>query len=206
MTETTSDPIGSLVFALMIVGVAIGLFAVIAFFVKKKFNLASLGQKLNAGSRLSVVETIAVDQKRKLVLIQKDGTEHLVLVGGPTDLVIETSEASNIPQNQAEVLASTRASATAAAPAPTTEEEAIDFFDKARDRIFVQQETQAPAEPKPAKPVIRDDTDDFQAVLQSQQNSQRTQPLEPIPETAEERVNKLKALLDEAQKSRLNKS
>ena len=36
MTETTSDPIGSLVFALMIVGVAIGLFAVITFFVKKK--------------------------------------------------------------------------------------------------------------------------------------------------------------------------
>ncbi|MBO6918112.1 MAG: FliO/MopB family protein [Rhizobiaceae bacterium] len=204
MTETTSDPIGSLVFALMIVGVAIGLFAVIAFFLKKKFNLAALGQKLNAGSRLSVVETIAVDQKRKLVLIQKDGTEHLVLVGGPTDLVIETSEASSIPQTQTEMPASVPAAA--AAPAPTTEEEAIDFFDKARDRIFVQQETQAPAEPKPAKPMVRDDTDDFQAVLQSQQNAQRAQPLEPIPETAEERVNKLKALLDEAQKSRLNKS
>lgn len=206
MTETTSDPIGSLVFALIIVGVAIGLFAVIAFFFKKKFNLAALGQKLNAGSRLSVVETIAVDQKRKLVLIQKDGTEHLVLVGGPTDLVIETSQASNLPQSQADVPVQAPSAVAAPAPAPTTEEEAIDFFDKARDRIFAQQETQAPAEQKPAKPLMRDDTDDFQAVLQSQQNSQRAQPLEPIPETAEERVNKLKALLDEAQKSRLNKS
>lgn len=206
MTETTGDPFGNLVFALIIVGVAIGLFAVIAFFLKKKFNLAALGQKLNAGSRLSVVETIAVDQKRKLVLIQKDGTEHLVLVGGPTDLVIETSQASNLPQSQAEAPVQTPSAVPTPAPAPTTEEEAIDFFDKARDRIFTQQETQAPAEQQPTKPVMRDDTDDFQAVLQSQQNSQRAQPLEPIPETAEERVNKLKALLDEAQKSRLNKS
>jgi flagellar biogenesis protein FliO len=225
MTETTGDPFGNLVFALIIVGVAIGLFAVIAFFLKKKFNLAALGQKLNAGSRLSVVETIAVDQKRKLVLIQKDGKEHLVLIGGPTDLVIETSEASDAMQNSAEAPIQTQAAtsaetpavtasaATAAAPvpapsqttspAPTTEEEAIDFFDKARDRIFAPQEAQTASAQKPA---MRDDTDDFQAVLQSQQNTQRAQPLEPIPETAEERVNKLKALLDEAQKSRLNKS
>lgn len=210
MTETTSDPFGNLIFALIIVGVAIGLFAVIAFFLKKKFNLAALGQKLNAGSRLSVVETIAVDQKRKLVLIQKDGKEHLVLVGGPTDLVIETSDASNAAQNSAETLTETSVPipsvATAPAPTPTTEEEAIDFFEKARDRIFAPQEAQAAPEQKAAKPKMRDDTDDFQAVLQSQQSAQRAQPLEPIPETAEERVNKLKALLDEAQKSRMNKS
>lgn len=231
MNETVSDPVGNLIFALLIVGVAIGLFAVVAFFLKKKFNLAALGQKLNAGSRLSVVETIAVDQKRKLVLIQKDGVEHLVLVGGPTDLVIETSTAS-APQSNVtspiaenitvpaatsttETVAQTAAQSTP--PALNSEQDAIDFFDQARDRIFAPQDAQStkPAQPKP---VMRDDTDDFHSVLQSQQNTQpktqsstqtntkRLQPLEPIPETAEERVNKLKALLDEAQKSRLNKS
>lgn len=208
MDETTTDPIGSLVFALLIVGVAIGLFAIVAFFLKKKFNLAALGQKLNAGSRLSVVETIAVDQKRKLVLIQKDGTEHLVLVGGPTDLVIETSSASDKAQNiqasnvESDIANPGQSSSEVATPALTTEQDAIDFFDKARDRIFAPQESK----PTKPKPVMRDDTDDFQSVLQSQQSAQRAQPLEPIPETAEERVNKLKALLDEAQKSRLNKS
>lgn len=231
MNETVSDPVGNLIFALLIVGVAIGLFAVVAFFLKKKFNLAALGQKLNAGSRLSVVETIAVDQKRKLVLIQKDGVEHLVLVGGPTDLVIETSTASasqskitspitdNISAPAATSATETAAhtAAQSAPPALNSEQDAIDFFDQARDRIFAPQDAQStkPAQPKP---VMRDDTDDFHSVLQSQQNTQpktqssiqtntkRSQPLEPIPETAEERVNKLKALLDEAQKSRLNKS
>lgn len=227
MNETVSDPVGNLIFALLIVGVAIGLFAVVAFFLKKKFNLAALGQKLNAGSRLSVVETIAVDQKRKLVLIQKDGVEHLVLVGGPTDLVIETSTASaplnNVTEQMADNLtapATASAAQTAVQPTPpalNSEQDAIDFFDQARDRIFAPQDAQA-AKPIQPKPVMRDDTDDFHSVLQSQQNSQqkaqsntqantqRSQPLEPIPETAEERVNKLKALLDEAQKSRLNKS
>lgn len=231
MNETVSDPVGNLIFALLIVGVAIGLFAVVAFFLKKKFNLAALGQKLNAGSRLSVVETIAVDQKRKLVLIQKDGVEHLVLVGGPTDLVIETSTASapqsNVTSSMAEnITAPTTTSTTemaaqtaaqSAPPALNSEQDAIDFFDQARDRIFAPQDAQSTKPAKP-KPVMRDDTDDFHSVLQSQQNTQpktqssiqtntkRSQPLEPIPETAEERVNKLKALLDEAQKSRLNKS
>lgn len=223
MNETMSDPVGNLIFALLIVGVAIGLFAVVAFFLKKKFNLAALGQKLNAGSRLSVVETIAVDQKRKLVLIQKDGIEHLVLVGGPTDLVIETSTASASQNNVTAPIAesasapgvplATDTAAQSAPPALNSEQDAIDFFDQARDRIFAPQDAQA-AKPAQPKPVIRDDTDDFHSVLQSQQNSQakaqpttqRTQPLGPIPETAEERVNKLKALLDEAQKSRLNKS
>ena len=221
MTETTSDPMGSLVFALLIVSVAIGLFAVIAFFLKKKFNLAALGQKLNAGSRLSVVETIAVDQKRKLVLIQKDGTEHLVLVGGPTDLVIETSNASHNGQNaqaptsESHSVDAHQSAPAAAAPALNTEQDAIDFFDQARDRIFAPQDAQSAKSAQAdqtsqtnqaAKPVVRDDTDDFHSVLQSQQSPQRSRPLDPIPETAEERVNKLKALLDEAQKSRLNKS
>ncbi|MEO9459167.1 MAG: flagellar biosynthetic protein FliO [Lentilitoribacter sp.] len=215
MTETTSDPMGSLVFALLIVSVAIGLFAVIAFFLKKKFNLAALGQKLNAGSRLSVVETIAVDQKRKLVLIQKDGTEHLVLVGGPTDLVIETSNSAHKSQNASApnpenaLNDAIQSSSVASAPALNSEQDAIDFFDQARDRIFAPQDAQSNKQAqatKATKPVVRDDTDDFHSVLQSQQNPQRSRPLEPIPETAEERVNKLKALLDEAQKSRLNKS
>ncbi|MFA7430743.1 MAG: flagellar biosynthetic protein FliO [Rhodospirillaceae bacterium] len=39
--------------------------------------------------RLQVLETLAVDPKRRLVLVRRDGVEHLILVGGGTDLVIE---------------------------------------------------------------------------------------------------------------------
>src|ERR1700742_582252 len=40
--------------------------------------------------RLSVMEQASVDGKRKLVLIRRDDVEHLIMTGGPVDLVIET--------------------------------------------------------------------------------------------------------------------
>ncbi len=41
--------------------------------------------------RLAVVDALAIDNKRRLVLVRRDNVEHLVLVGGPTDLVVEPS-------------------------------------------------------------------------------------------------------------------
>jgi flagellar protein FliO/FliZ len=40
--------------------------------------------------RLGVVETASVDQRRKLLLVRRDDTEVLVMIGGPVDLVLET--------------------------------------------------------------------------------------------------------------------
>jgi hypothetical protein len=40
--------------------------------------------------RLAYVERAHIDGGRKLVLIRRDDVEHLLLVGGPIDLVIET--------------------------------------------------------------------------------------------------------------------
>jgi hypothetical protein len=40
--------------------------------------------------RLEVVDHANVDSRRKLVLIRRDGVEHLVMTGGPVDVVIET--------------------------------------------------------------------------------------------------------------------
>lgn len=39
--------------------------------------------------RLGVIEAVAVDSRRRLVLVRRDGQEHLLLVGGATDLVVE---------------------------------------------------------------------------------------------------------------------
>ncbi len=39
--------------------------------------------------RLSYIERAHIDGGRKLVLIRRDGVEHLLLIGGPVDLVIE---------------------------------------------------------------------------------------------------------------------
>lgn len=39
--------------------------------------------------RLSVVEVAAIDAKRRLVLVRRDDTEHLILLGPSDDLVVE---------------------------------------------------------------------------------------------------------------------
>ena len=41
--------------------------------------------------RLAIVDSLAVDNKRRLVLVRRDNVEHLVLIGGPSDIVVEPS-------------------------------------------------------------------------------------------------------------------
>lgn len=40
--------------------------------------------------RLAMVETMMVDNRRRLVLVRRDGREHLLLIGGTQDVVVET--------------------------------------------------------------------------------------------------------------------
>ena len=40
--------------------------------------------------RLMVVDSVAVDQKRQAIIVRRDGIEHLILTGGPNDVVIES--------------------------------------------------------------------------------------------------------------------
>ena len=40
--------------------------------------------------RLAVVEHASVDGRRRLILVRRDGVEHLIMTGGPVDVVIET--------------------------------------------------------------------------------------------------------------------
>jgi flagellar protein FliO/FliZ len=51
-------------------------------------NLGLFGPK--PYRRLGVVEHQSVDGKRRLVLIRRDDVEHLIMTGGPVDMVIET--------------------------------------------------------------------------------------------------------------------
>jgi hypothetical protein len=44
--------------------------------------------------RLGVMETASVDRSRRLVLIRRDDVEHLIMTGGPVDVVIETGIAA----------------------------------------------------------------------------------------------------------------
>src|ERR1700758_2077352 len=39
--------------------------------------------------RLAVIDYASVDGRRRLILVRRDNVEHLVMIGGPTDVVIE---------------------------------------------------------------------------------------------------------------------
>ena len=52
--------------------------------------IAGLFSRPRVEPRLSVVEQTSVDNRRKLLLVRRDGVEHLIMTGGPVDVVIET--------------------------------------------------------------------------------------------------------------------
>jgi hypothetical protein len=43
----------------------------------------------NRRARLAVMDAAAIDNQRRLVLVRRDDVEHLILIGGPTDVVVE---------------------------------------------------------------------------------------------------------------------
>lgn len=49
------------------------------------------------GQRLAISEYYEVDKLRRLVLVRRDNVEHLVLIGGPQDIVIESGIGATPP-------------------------------------------------------------------------------------------------------------
>jgi flagellar protein FliO/FliZ len=54
--------------------------------------------------RLEVVDQANVDGRRRLILIRRDDVEHLVMTGGPVDVVIETGISQKSGRKSAELL------------------------------------------------------------------------------------------------------
>lgn len=50
--------------------------------------------------RLGVVEAASVDGRRKLILLRRDNVEHLIMTGGPVDVVVETGIESSPPAQE----------------------------------------------------------------------------------------------------------
>lgn len=70
-----------------------GVLALIAFaaFALKRFGFGGLVPPKGAEKRLTISAALALDGRRRLLLVRRDGTEHLLLVGGPNDLVVESA-------------------------------------------------------------------------------------------------------------------
>lgn len=83
-----------------LIGVSIVLFVVafvaLAIWAFKAFVLGGGGGRNGPGflrqrdRRLGVVESTTIDGRRRLLLVRRDDVEHLVMIGGPVDMLLET--------------------------------------------------------------------------------------------------------------------
>jgi flagellar biogenesis protein FliO len=102
-------------------------------------------------ARLGIIETIPVDQRRRLILVRRDQFEHLLLIGGPTDVVVEPTifrgvplSARTRPESAKTAQPQTQAPAVVGPPARA-----------AAPAVEIDRERRAPAEPRERQPIHR---------------------------------------------------
>jgi flagellar protein FliO/FliZ len=63
----------------------------VAAWLVRRFANNRLGANTQRGRmpRLAVIDAAAVDGRRRLVLVRRDNVEHLLMIGGPSDIVVE---------------------------------------------------------------------------------------------------------------------
>jgi flagellar biogenesis protein FliO len=71
---------------LIVLGLAGAVFYVVRYASPGRFVSSALRGRQ---PRLAVIEVAGVDQRRRLVLIRRDNVEHLLMIGGPSDVVVE---------------------------------------------------------------------------------------------------------------------
>src|SRR5215210_899371 len=67
----------------------------------RRYGTARVGAAAQRGRqpRLAVIDAAPVDGRRRLVLVRRDNVEHLLLIGGPSDFVIEQNIVRAVPVN-----------------------------------------------------------------------------------------------------------
>src|SRR6185503_11656483 len=63
----------------------------VAAWLVRRFGSTRLDAARGRQPRLAVIDSSPVDSRRKLVIIRRDNIEHLLMIGGPTDVVVETN-------------------------------------------------------------------------------------------------------------------
>src|SRR5438105_4546788 len=108
----------------------------------RRFAGSRLGTNANRGRmpRLAVIDAAAVDGRRRLVLVRRDNIEHLLMIGGPTDIVVEPNIVRAQPAREQ---VATRAAVPAREPAPMRPAQ--------RSEPLVPRPAPRPSEPPPLK-------------------------------------------------------
>ena len=107
---------GALIAQFAITLAVLAIIILVVFWLIRTLTGGSMGGTAIRGRqpRLSILDALPVDQKRRLVLVRRDNVEHLILIGGATDIVVEGAiHRPSAAQRRAEA-----AARSGAAPAP----------------------------------------------------------------------------------------
>jgi len=121
MTEWLNELVGEAIAPYATIAIAlviVFLLIAILFRIIKAFRSGSFGTMRH--NRLGIVEAMQLEDKRRIVLIRRDNVEHLIMIGGENDLVIEQGIQRSVQQVRTatpspQPAASTSQPATAAA-------------------------------------------------------------------------------------------
>lgn len=109
--DTAAPIVGFILLFLVVIALLLVVFAIL----RRVSGGTFVAGGRNRQVRLSVTDAAAVDNRRRLVLVRRDDVEHLILIGGPSDVVIEQNIRQFAKQpSRAEPVAP----ATAAEPEP----------------------------------------------------------------------------------------
>ncbi len=176
------------IIAAMAVGIGLVILVGVMMVLKRRNSSLFVRGGKSRDPRLMIVDAAAIDAKRRLVLVRRDNVEHLVMIGGPTDIVIETGIGQR--SHAVGALPEPTIAGFAPSPAPTDQRpaqsdekllvgemkakpltpallaaDAKDILEAARQRVLVR-------EPQPARP-----------------------PVEPAPKAAEKPVSPIRDTL-----------
>ncbi|AWM02268.1 flagellar biosynthetic protein FliO [Bradyrhizobium amphicarpaeae] len=135
--------------------VVLALIGVAAWLVRR-FAGGRVGANTQRGRmpRLAVIDAAAVDGRRRLVLVRRDNVEHLLMIGGPTDIVVEPNIVRAAPGRD-QLPQRPNAEPPRLAPMPDTS----GWADEApRPELLDHPEPQMPEPPpRPARPSFADE-------------------------------------------------
>ncbi|MBB3657028.1 hypothetical protein FHX15_002256 [Rhizobium sp. BK650] len=144
------------------VGIALILLILVLWFLRSRAPSPFVRGGRNRQPRLQVLDAAAVDARRRLVLVRRDNVEHLVMIGGPTDIVIESRI---LPETEAETVAEFR-------PQPVEERPIVQERPIVNERPAAVPLREPPAAPQPrpqpvAPPMVATTERDFEPYNQA---------------------------------------
>jgi len=92
---------GSLIVRFVVAFVIVLALIGLTFWLIRRFGTARVGAAAQRGRqpRLAVIDAAPVDGRRRLVLVRRDNVEHLLMIGGPSDFVVEQNIVRAVPVN-----------------------------------------------------------------------------------------------------------